>query len=103
MKKPLRSRPSFKALALALLFAAPPAGAAKAGGASYDPDGGYAVKAREARANIKLMNRDADARAPGSSQTPPLPRAQTLNVQNDVGRDTNVWNRIADYKDTGGF
>jgi hypothetical protein len=31
-------RPSFKALALALLFAAPPAGAAKPLGASYDPE-----------------------------------------------------------------
>lgn len=69
----------------------------------WDEQGSFAEQGRRAREFIKQLNRDADARAPGSSQTPPLPRAQTLNVQNDVGRDTNVWNRIADYKDTGGF
>jgi len=26
-----------------------------------------------------------------------------LNARTDAGRDTNVYNRIADYKDTGSF
>ena len=69
----------------------------------WDEQGSFAEQGRKARELIKQLNRDADARAPGSSQSPPLPRAQTLNVQTSVGRETNVWNRIADYKDTGGF
>ena len=69
----------------------------------WDEQGSFAEQGRKARELIKQLNRDADARAPGSSQSPLLPRAQTLNVQTSVGRETNVWNPIADYKDTGGF
>jgi hypothetical protein len=69
----------------------------------WDEQGSFAEQGRRARELIKQLNRDADARAPGSTQTPPLPRAQALNVQTSVGQNTNVWNRIADYKDTGGF
>ena len=69
----------------------------------WDEQGSFAEQGRKARELIKQLNRDADARAPGSTQSPPLPRAETLNAQTSIGRDTNVWNRIADYKDTGGF
>lgn len=69
----------------------------------WDENGSFAEQGKRARELIKQLNRDADARAPGSTQSPPLPLAQVKNRQTDAGRDTNVWSRIADYKDTGGF
>lgn len=69
----------------------------------WDEQGSFAEQGRKAREFIKALNRDFDARAPGSSQSPPLPRAEVLNARTDAGRDTNVFNRIADYKDTGSF
>lgn len=78
-------------------------GLAYARGLSYDPDGGYAVKAREARANIKLMSRDADARAPGSSAVRPVPRATNRNVTDAAGVATNPYGRAADRRDGSAF
>ena len=78
-------------------------GIAYSRGASYDPDGGYAVKAREARANVKLMNRDADARAPGSSAVRPVPRAVNNNINDAAGTPTNSYTRAADRRDGSDF
>lgn len=78
-------------------------GIAYSRGASYDPDGGYAVKAREARANIKLLNRDADARAPGSSAGPPEPRAVIALTEGADGEPNNPYGRIFNGTDAGGF
>ena len=78
-------------------------GIAAARGISYDPESGYASKAREARANIKLMNRDADARAPGSSAERPLPRASNGNLVDAAGQRTNPYARAADRRDGSDF
>ncbi len=78
-------------------------GIAYSRGASYDPDGGYAVKAREARANIKLMSRDADARPPGSSAIRPVPRAVNNNLTDASGAYTNPYGRAADRRDGSDF
>lgn len=69
----------------------------------WDEQGSFAEQGRKAREFIKALNRDYDARAAGSTQSPPQPLASVLNQRTDAGRDTNVWNRIADYKDTGSF
>lgn len=69
----------------------------------WDEQGSFAEQGRKAREFVKALNRDADARAPGSTQSPPQPLASVLNVRTDAGRETNVYNRIADYKDTGSF
>jgi len=65
-------------------------------GASFDAEGGYAVAAREARANIKLMNRDQDARAPGSSAERPLPVAALANDVDASGVTTHPYQGIRD-------
>lgn len=78
-------------------------GLAYSRGLSYDPDGGYAVKAREARAYIKLLNRDADTRAPGSSAERPVPRAANRNITDAAGVATNPYGRAADRRDGSAF
>jgi len=70
---------------------------------TYDPEGGYAVAAREARTHIKLLSRDSDARAPGSSAVSPVPRATNRNITGADGAYTNPYSRAADGRDGSGF
>lgn len=71
--------------------------------ASYAEDNGYAILGRAAEAFFKAMNRDADARAPGSSAVSPLPRASVTNLQTSGGVYTNSYTRAADGSDGSGF
>lgn len=71
--------------------------------ASYAEDGNYAILGRAARAFFKAMNRDADARAPGSSAERPVPRAANTNVTDSAGVATNPYTRAADRRDGSGF
>jgi len=70
---------------------------------SYDADNGYAIKGREARAFIKQLNRDADARAPGSAAVRPKPRASNGNLTDAAGAYTNPYGRAADRRDGSDF
>jgi hypothetical protein len=69
----------------------------------WDESGAFAEQGKRARELIKQLNRDADARAAGSTNSPPNPRARVGNATTGVNAYTNVWNRMADYKDTGTF
>ena len=69
----------------------------------WDESGAFAEQGKRARELIKQLNRDADARAAGSTNAPPNPRARVNNATTGVNAYTNVWNRLADYKDTGTF
>lgn len=71
--------------------------------ASYTEDGNYAILGREARAFFKALNRDADARAPGSSAVRPVPRASNVNITDANGVYTNPMTRAADYSDESDF
>ena len=70
---------------------------------SAGDDGAYATNGRAAVAMFKSLNRDADARAPGSSTSPPQPRAEVANLTNDAGVYTNPFTRAASGQDQGGF
>lgn len=63
---------------------------------SFDDEGAFATLGRNARAFFKSLNRDADARAPGSSAVRPLPRASNANITNENGIPTNPLTRAAD-------
>ena len=63
---------------------------------SFDDEGAFAALGRNARAFFKSLNRDADARAPGSSAVRPLPRATNVNITNENGIPTNPLTRAAD-------
>ena len=63
---------------------------------SFDEDGAFATLGRAARTFFKNLNRDADARAPGSSAVRPLPRATNVNITNENGIPTNPLTRAAD-------
>ena len=78
-------------------------GIAASRGLSYDPESGYAVKAREARANLKLLSRDADARAPGSSAVRPFPVATISNDTDAAGVTTHPYQGIRDGSVGSGF
>lgn len=70
---------------------------------SYDPEGGYAVGGARARAFIKELNRDADARPPGSSTAPAQPRAVIALTEGADGSPNNPYGRIFNGTDGGGF
>lgn len=63
---------------------------------SFDDEGAFAALGRAARMFFKHLNRDADARAPGSSAVRPLPRASNVNINNENGIPTNPLTRAAD-------
>lgn len=69
----------------------------------WDESGAFAEQGKRARELIKQLNRDADARAAGSTNSPPNPRARVTNAIAPDGQETNVWSRQADYKATGLF
>jgi hypothetical protein len=69
----------------------------------WDESGAFAEQGKRARELIKQLNRDADARAAGSTNAPPNPRARVNNATAADGQETNVWGRVADYKVTGMF
>ena len=69
----------------------------------WDESGAFAEQGKRARELIKQLNRDADARAAGSTNAPPNPRARVNNAIAPDGQETNVWGRVADYKVTGMF
>ena len=52
---------------------------------------------------LKLLSRDADARAPGSSAARPVPRASNRNVTDAAGVPTNSYGRAADGRDGSAF
>ena len=70
---------------------------------SYDAENGYAIKGAQARAFIKQLNRDADARAPGSAAVRPVPRAVNNNLTDSSGAYTNPYGRAADRRDASDF
>lgn len=70
---------------------------------SFDDEGSFAALGRAARMFFKNLNRDADARAPGSSAVRPLPRATNVNITNDSGIPTNPLTRAADGYDGSDF
>ena len=70
---------------------------------SYSPENGYAMKGRDARALIKAMNRDADVRPAGSSQTPPRPRANLANDVDSAGVTTHPYQKLRDGEAPSGF
>lgn len=63
---------------------------------SFDDEGAFATLGRNARSFFKNLNRDADARAPGSSAVRSLPRATNVNITNENGIPTNPLTRAAD-------
>lgn len=66
--------------------------------------GGYFLSEKLGRELLKSMNRDADARPPGSSASRPLPRARIANTKTSDGSEyTNPYTRTADGKDGSGF
>jgi hypothetical protein len=65
--------------------------------------GGYYLAAKAARDLLKLMNRDHDARPPGSSSAPSKPRASVTNVTDADGAYTNPLTRAADRRDGSDF
>lgn len=71
--------------------------------ASYDEEGAYAQLGKAARAFFKALNRDHDARAPGSSAERPRPRATLANAQTEGGVYTNPYTRSADQRDGSGY
>lgn len=71
--------------------------------ASYAEDGNYALLGRAARSFFKSLNRDADARAPGSSAVRAKPRATNVNLTNADGVETNPFSRAADGYDSSDF
>lgn len=70
---------------------------------SFDDEGAFAALGRNARAFFKSLNRDADARAPGSSAVRPLPRATNVNLTDSAGVNTNPLTRAADWSDPSDF
>lgn len=70
---------------------------------SYDAESGYAMKAAQARALIKAMNRDADARPPGSSTAPAQSRASIVGTTTAAGAPTDPYGRAASGRDGTGF
>ena len=70
---------------------------------SYDEEGAYAQLGKAARAFFKALNRDNDARAPGSSAERPKPRATLQNDTDEAGVYTNPFTRAAERRDGSGF
>jgi hypothetical protein len=70
---------------------------------SWDETSAYAAAGERARLFVKHLVRDADARAAGSSQSPPRPRANLANAVDASGTPTNPWTRMADGTDRSGF
>lgn len=64
---------------------------------------GYARLGVGAREFFKSINRDRDARAPGSSQGAPLPQATVNNLNDAQGQPTNPYVRNASQEDLTGF
>lgn len=71
--------------------------------ASYDEEGAYAQLGKAARTFFRALNRDTDARAPGSSAVRPKPRATNVNLTDSAGVETNPYNRAADRLDGSDF
>lgn len=70
---------------------------------SWDAEGAYAEGGKRAREFIKAINRDADSRPAGSSNTPALPRASITNTLTSTGDVTNPYVRNADGTSNSGF
>jgi len=65
--------------------------------------GGYFVSEKLARELLKSMNRDSDARAPGSSAGRPRPRSAITGTTAADGTPTNPYVRAADQQGGSGF
>lgn len=70
---------------------------------STDETSGYGANGNRAREFFRALNRDQDARAPGSSAVRPAPRARNGNVTDAAGVPTNPYGRAADRRDGSGF
>lgn len=70
---------------------------------SWDAEGAYAEGGKRAREFMRAINRDADARPAGSSNTPAQPRAAILNTLTSTGDVTNPYVRTADGSSSSGF
>ena len=68
-----------------------------------DETSGYARLGVNAREFFRSLNRDRDARAPGSSQGPPLPIAVVSNLTDAEGQPTNPYVRNASSQTYSGF
>lgn len=68
-----------------------------------DETSGYARLGEKAREFFRAINRDKDARLPGSSTSPPQPRASVANLTDESGVPTNPFVRAASSQDQGGF
>lgn len=68
-----------------------------------DETSGYARLGVNAREFFKSLNRDRDARAPGSSQGAPLPVATITNNVDAQGNPTNPYVRAASQETVTGF
>lgn len=64
---------------------------------------GYGANAARAEAMILRINRDADARPPGSAAGRSRPRSSVTNLTDSAGAYTNPLSRAADGKDGSGF
>lgn len=78
-------------------------GRAAARHTSANDMGGYFQSEKLGRELLKSMNRDADARPPGSTAGRPVPRAKINNQTDDAGLPTNPYVRVADRKSGSGF
>lgn len=70
---------------------------------SWDETGAYAEGGRRAREFVKQINRDADARAPGSSAVRPDPVAVLTNDVDASGATTHPYQQIRDGELGSGF
>ncbi len=70
---------------------------------STDETSGYGANGNRSREFFKMLSRDQDARAAGSSAERPLPRASNRNVTDATGLPTNSYGRAADRRDGSAF
>ena len=68
-----------------------------------DETSGYAKRGRDAMEFFKSLNRDRDARLPGSTQGAPLPVATITGTVGESGQPTNPYVRMASGVTQGGF
>mgnify|MGYP006921402877 CR=1 FL=1 len=70
---------------------------------SADETSGYAANGNRARDFFRNVNRDADARPPGSSNTPAQPRAALAATTTSSGESTSPYGRAANGSDSTGY
>ncbi len=68
-----------------------------------DETSGYARLGSQSREFFKSINRDRDARAPGSTQGAPLPVAVVSNLTDAQGQYTNPYTRSASQQSNTGY